>query len=94
MSATATAEPKPSIDVRIIPHAERHRLIFGMLDMLDPGKAMEVTADHDPRPLHYQLDTHFPGQFAWSYLERGPEVWRVEIERLKAEGCGCSCGGH
>ncbi|PZU21159.1 MAG: aminotransferase [Shinella sp.] len=91
---TATADQKPSIDVRVIPHAERHPKIFGMLSALKPGDAMDVTADHDPRPLHYHLDSQYPGLFGWSYLERGPDVWRVEIERLKAEGHECTCGGH
>lgn len=91
---TATAANRPAIDVRAVPHAERHPLIFGMLNALQPGEAMEVTADHDPRPLHHHLETRFPGLFGWAYAERGPEVWRVEIERLKPEGCDCCCGGH
>lgn len=91
---TATAENNLAIDVRVIPHAQRHPLIFGALEALTPGKALEVTADHDPRPLHHHLDTRYPGLFGWSYLERGPDVWRVEIERLKPEDHECTCGGH
>ena len=52
--------------------------------------ARRTAADHDPRPLHYQLETNFPGQFGWDYLEEGPEIWRVEIARLE-EGAGCEC---
>ena len=89
---TATTEASIAIDVRVIPHAERHATIFGALNTLAPGKALEVTADHDPRPLHYQLETNFPGQFGWDYLEQGPEVWRVEIDRLEDSGCDCCCG--
>ena len=89
---TATAEASIAIDVRVIPHAERHATIFGALNTLAPGKALEVTADHDPRPLHYQLETNFPGQFGWDYLEQGPEVWRVEIDRLEDGGCDCCSG--
>ena len=66
---------------------------FGMLGALLPGKSVLITSDHDPRPLHYQLETNFPGQFGWDYLEQGPEVWRVEIDRLEDHGgCDCSCG--
>lgn len=86
-------ETKPSIDVRIIPPRERHPRIFGMLGALLPGGSMLITSDHDPRPLHYQLETNFPGQYGWDYLEAGPEVWRVEIARLEdGSGCECCCG--
>jgi len=90
----------PAIDVRTIPPRERHPLIFDTLGALQPGDALTITSDHDPRPLHYQLETNFPGLFDWSYLEQGPQVWRVEIGRLAGgeadahgDGCGCSCGG-
>ncbi|GEC29931.1 aminotransferase [Sinorhizobium fredii USDA 205] len=86
-------DTKPSIDVRTVPPRERHPRIFGMLGALLPGGAMQITSDHDPRPLHYQLETNFPGQFGWDYLEEGPEVWRVEIARLEdGAGCECCCG--
>lgn len=91
---TATAEEKPMIDVRVVPHSERHPRIFGMLNALLPGGSMLITSDHDPRPLHMHLETYFSGMFGWDYLEQGPQVWRVEIERLKHEGCNCSCGGN
>lgn len=96
-------QTRPSIDVRTIPPRERHPLIFSTLGALEPGDALTITSDHDPRPLHYQLETNFPGLFDWSYLEQGPQVWRVEIGRVSAsgeeahthdDGCGCSCGGH
>ena len=82
----------PLIDVRIIPPRERHPRIFGALGALEPGQVLRITSDHDPRPLHYQLETNFPGQFGWDYLEQGPEVWRVEIDRLGEGGCDCCCG--
>lgn len=89
---TEQNQEKPSIDVRVIPPRERHPRIFGMLGALLPGTSMLITSDHDPRPLHYQLETNFPGQFGWDYLEQGPEVWRVEIDRLEDGGCDCCCG--
>jgi uncharacterized protein (DUF2249 family) len=55
---------------------------------------MVITSDHEPRPLHYQIEMRHPGEFRWEYLEEGPEVWRVEIGRLEDSGCECSCGGH
>lgn len=91
---TENAETSHSVDVRTIPHAQRHTIIFGILDELTPGARMEVTADHDPRPLRHHLETRFPGLFGWTYLDEGPDVWRVGIERLKPQGHECTCGGH
>ncbi|MBB2973692.1 DUF2249 domain-containing protein [Mesorhizobium sp. RMAD-H1] len=83
----------PLIDVRIIAPAERHPRIFGALTMLAPGAKMHVVSDHDPRPLHYQIEARYPGQFHWQYLAQGPDVWRVEIRRYENTGCDCTCGG-
>ncbi|WP_188696401.1 DUF2249 domain-containing protein [Pullulanibacillus camelliae] len=33
------------------------------------------------RPLRYQLQAEREGAFEWEYLENGPDVWRVSIER-------------
>lgn len=96
-------EPQPvsTIDVRIIPHAERHPTIFGALGALVAGQSLQITSDHDPRPLLYQLATNAPGEFGWDYLEQGPVVWRLDIIRLESEvgkadedhkGCDCCCG--
>lgn len=82
-----------SLDVRTIPRPERHPRIFGLLDSLQPGHAVTLIVDHDPVPLYYHLETHFDGLYGWDYLERGPELWRVQITRKKHEGCNCNCGG-
>jgi uncharacterized protein (DUF2249 family) len=83
-STTMTeTQPKPSVDVRTVAPRERHPRIFGMLGTLRAGSSMLITSDHDPRPLHYQFERNFPGEFRWDYLEEGPEVWRVEIARLE-----------
>ena len=86
-----------TIDVRTIAPRERHPLIFSTFAALPAGKAMELVNDHDPRPLYYQFNAEMPGQFAWDYLENGPDVWRVAITRragghANGQCCG-SCGG-
>lgn len=43
---------------------------------------MELTNDHDPRPLFYQFQIEREGTFSWEYLEKGPELWRVAIGKL------------
>lgn len=70
-----------TLDVRALPPRERHPTIFATLDALQPGEALVLLNDHDPRPLRYELDAERPGRFRWTYLEEGPEVWRVRIER-------------
>ncbi len=70
------------IDVRSLVPAQRHATIFRLVDGLSPGGAFVLVNDHDPKPLYYQLEAEYPKQFSWTYLERGPEVWRVEIGRL------------
>lgn len=70
------------IDVRTIAPRERHPLIFNTFDALAAGEAFTLTNDHDPKPLFYQFSAEREGQFNWTYLERGPETWRVRIGRV------------
>ncbi|AZO23595.1 DUF2249 domain-containing protein [Mesorhizobium sp. M1E.F.Ca.ET.045.02.1.1] len=69
-------------DVRSLVPMQRHQKIFQLVDELAPGGKFVLVNDHDPKPLYYQLEAEHPQQFSWTYLERGPEVWRVEIGRL------------
>lgn len=70
------------IDVRSLVPAQRHEKIFQLVDKLAPGASFVLVNDHDPKPLYYQLEAEHPQQFSWTYLEKGPAVWRVEIGRL------------
>ncbi len=71
-----------SLDVRKLPPAQRHALIFQTCGQLPLGEAVVLVNDHDPKPLRYQFDAENPGEFQFSYLEAGPQVWRVEIKRI------------
>jgi uncharacterized protein (DUF2249 family) len=71
------------IDVRSLIPAQRHEKIFQLVDELAPGASFILVNDHDPKPLYYQLEAEHPKQFSWTYLEKGPAVWRVEIGRLQ-----------
>jgi uncharacterized protein (DUF2249 family) len=85
------------IDVREIAPRDRHPLIFSTFRSLGAGETMEIVNDHDPKPLGYQMSAEMPGQFTWTYLEQGPDTWRVRIQKVKpahADGQCCgSCGG-
>ena len=79
--------PAARVDVRTIAPRERHPLIFSTFRDLASGQSMELVNDHDPKPLYYQFNAELPGQFAWEYLEQGPQTWRVAITRV---GCRCA----
>lgn len=74
----------PELDARAIPHAIRHATIFGALESVRPGAGLELVAPHDPLPLLDQLEQRWPGAFSVSYLERGPEAWRLCLVRSDA----------
>lgn len=70
------------LDVR--PVEPKHRLdtIMGAYDSLQPGGTLELTVDHDPKCMYYTLEALHGGEtFTFEYLEDGPEVWRVEVQK-------------
>ncbi|HEY5303284.1 MAG TPA: DUF2249 domain-containing protein [Acidimicrobiales bacterium] len=69
------------LDVRILPHGQRHEVIFSTYDHLMPGGGFVIVNDHDPKPLRYQFEAQHTGQFTWDYLESGPTIWRVRVGR-------------
>lgn len=76
---THSREVVETLDVRELPPAQRHTLIFRRFDALPNGTAFELVNDHDPKPLYYQLNFEHKDTLTWEYEEEGPEVWRVRI---------------
>ena len=70
-----------TLDVRPLPHGQRHESIFAAFGLLASGTAFVLVNDHDPRPLRYQFEAQHGDAFTWDYLESGPTVWRVRIGR-------------
>ena len=70
-----------TIDVRSVAPRDRHPRIFAAFDALAPGDGFELVNDHDPKPLYHQLRAERGAALDWSYLEQGPDVWRVRIGR-------------
>ncbi|TXL65747.1 DUF2249 domain-containing protein [Cerasibacillus terrae] len=64
----------PNIEPRF-----RHQHIFDEFDGMTSGQFMELSNDHDPKPLHYQFMMERKDQFSWEYLEDGPTLWRIAI---------------
>lgn len=68
-----------ALEVRHLPPAQRHQVIFERFTGLPVGGSFVLVNDHDPKPLYYQLAAEYAGQLLWQYLEQGPEVWRVRM---------------
>jgi len=69
------------LDVRRLPHGQRHESIFAAYDALAGGAGFVLVNDHDPKPLRYQFEAQHAGEYTWDYLEEGPRVWRVRVGR-------------
>ena len=85
-----------AIDLRPIAPSARHPLILSSFADLLPGQTLELINDHDPQPLKEQLDQRAAGLYSWSYLEKGPQVWRVQIGKsaeAKSAASGSCCSG-
>lgn len=71
----------PELDVRAIPHAIRHATVFGALGAIKPGQSMVLVAPHDPKPLLAQIADREQGTISVTYLDEGPEAWRLKLTR-------------
>ena len=80
--ASAPAEAEPELDVRRFPHGQRHDVIFTTYSGLTPGGGFVLVNDHDPKPLRYQFEAQYSGEYSWDYIESGPSLWRVRIGRI------------
>ena len=72
------------LDVRTLPPPKKHATIHELLEGLAPGDTLRIINDHDPRPLRYELEHDYPDSFQWTYLESGPQTWRVDIAKTRA----------
>lgn len=77
-----THEHLPELDARTIPHAIRHGAIIGALQQLRPGKAMVLVAPHDPLPLLAQIAQLEGDSVQVSYLQQGPDAWKLRLDRV------------
>ncbi len=70
-------------DIRPYPPTERHEMFYKAFADIKPGEAFEFINDHDPKPLYYQMEAESKEPFRWEYLEKGPEVWKVRVVKVK-----------
>ncbi|HUM98226.1 MAG TPA: DUF2249 domain-containing protein [Chitinophagaceae bacterium] len=71
------------MDIRPFPPTERHEMFYKAFADIKSGEAFEFINDHDPKPLYYQMEAESKEPFRWEYLEKGPEVWKVRVVKVK-----------
>jgi uncharacterized protein (DUF2249 family) len=69
------------IDVRSLPHAQRHATVLAAISQLPADGALVLIAPHAPMPLLAEIDRRFPGQIDGEWLQEGPDVWQVRLHR-------------
>ncbi|MFA7323520.1 MAG: DUF2249 domain-containing protein [Candidatus Nanopelagicales bacterium] len=79
----AAANAPDELDLRSIPHSIRHATAFGAIAAIPAGGAIVLIAPHDPIPLLRQIETREPGLLTTTYQERGPQAWRVRLDRSR-----------
>lgn len=72
------------LDVRSLPHGERHARVLSALDALPADGALVLVAPHAPRPLLAEVDARYPGQIDVQWLQEGPDVWQIRLQRQPA----------
>ncbi|HEX8711033.1 MAG TPA: DUF2249 domain-containing protein [Terracidiphilus sp.] len=69
------------LDLREVERPRRHPLVFAKFDALAVGESMVLINDHDPIPLHGQMEAMRPQQLNWEYIVREPGIYRIRVTR-------------
>jgi len=75
-----------TLDLRSLDAGAAADRALSAFDALEPGGRVEVVARASLRPLLERLQAERSGQFEWSPLADGPELFRVELARRTASG--------
>lgn len=78
----ALAPRDRTLDLRQTPRERRHSTVFYAFDTLGVGESFLLVNDHDPQPLHAQMEQLRPGELAWEYEIQGPYEFRIKISRI------------
>lgn len=69
------------INVAEIDAKHRHTIILQLFEHLGADRSLQIVVDHDPKRLRHQLESQHGSACGWSYLEQGPDVWRVRLRQ-------------
>ncbi|MBW7866727.1 MAG: DUF542 domain-containing protein [Brumimicrobium sp.] len=59
----------------------KHQTILQTFEDLAEGDYFILQNDHDPKPLYYQFSSVFGDTFTWDYLQQGPSIFQIKIEK-------------
>lgn len=79
--AEIAAPSERVINVTDIDPRHRHTIIEQLFEHLTLGASLQIVVDHDPRPLRFQLEARHGSRCQWTYLEEGPDIWRVRLQQ-------------
>src|SRR5262245_35096992 len=82
--AAAVLSVDTRLDVRDVPHSQRHALVLSTVEALPPGYAVVLVAGHAPRPVLAEIGDRFGEQVQAEWLQAGPDVWQIRLERVAA----------
>jgi len=71
-----------TLDLRQTSRERRHGTVFYAFDNLTVGESFLLVNDHDPQPLHAQMEQLRPGELAWEYEVQGPYEFRIKVSRV------------
>ena len=70
------------INLADIDQRYRYAILFRLFEHLGPDNSLQIVVDHDPRLLRWQFEERHGSRCGWSYLEEGPDLWRVRLRLL------------
>ncbi len=82
--AAATLSIDPRLDIRALPQEGRRAMVLAAVDAVPAGQALVLVAPHAPEPMLDLVRQRHGGQFAVEWLQSGPDVWQVRLERALA----------
>lgn len=80
-SLTITEE----LDMRNLPPAKHHELIFKTYEVLEGNQAFVLINDHDPKRLYHQFEAEAGSEFHWDYRKKEPGEFRVLIGKSETD---------
>ena len=60
----------------------RHGTVSYAFDKLGIGESFLLVNNHDPQPLHAQMEQLRPGELAWEYEAQGTDEFRIKVSRM------------
>ncbi|MDO1450851.1 DUF2249 domain-containing protein [Rhodocytophaga aerolata] len=74
-------EPSFILDATILLPHSKHKILFEKFDSLKVGGSFIVKNDHHTKSFYHLLKSHRGDRFEWKYLQSGPVVWKVIIQK-------------